>query len=84
MKVDNSNYYSSLNKIHKSLVTLLGPEWVLHTPEELLVYECDGLTLHTHPPDFVVFPNSTSDVIKIVTLAQKYKIPFLARESGTC
>ena len=83
MKVDNSNYYSSLNKIHKSLVTLLGPEWVLHTPEELLVYECDGLTLHTHPPDFVVFPNSTSDVIKIVTLAQKYKIPFLARGAGT-
>ena len=64
-------------------MALLGSEWVLHTPEELLVYECDGLTLHTRPPDFVVFPSSTAEVIQIVRLAREYKVPFLARGAGT-
>ena len=70
-------------KIQKALVTLLGSEWVLHTPEELLVYECDGLTLHSHLPDFVVFPSCTQEVLQIVRLARKHRIPFLARGAGT-
>ncbi len=71
------------SKIHRALVALLGSEWVLHTPEELLVYECDGLTLHTRLPDFVVFPSSTAEVIQIVRLAHEHGIPFLARGAGT-
>ena len=70
-------------KIRKALVTLLGSERVLHTPEELLVYECDGLTLHSHLPDFVVFPSSTQEVLQIVRLARRHRIPFLARGAGT-
>ena len=70
-------------KIHEALVALLGSQWVLHTPEELLVYECDGLTLHTHLPDFVVFPSSAAEVIQIVRLARQHRIPFLARGAGT-
>ncbi|MEW5977438.1 MAG: FAD-linked oxidase C-terminal domain-containing protein [Acidobacteriota bacterium] len=65
------------------LVEFLGSEWVLHTPEELVVYECDGLMLHPHLPDFVVFPASTEDVVRIVRLARKYQVPFLARGAGT-
>jgi len=70
-------------EIRKELVDLLGSDRVLHTPEELLVYECDGLTLHSRMPDFVVFPNSTQEVLQVVRLACRHETPFLARGAGT-
>jgi glycolate oxidase len=70
-------------EIYAKLVSFLGEEWVLHTPEELIVYECDGLTLHPRLPDFVVFPQSTEDIVQIVKLAQRHRIPFLPRGAGT-
>jgi glycolate oxidase len=74
---------SSKAEIRRQLVSLLGKDWVLHTPEELIVYECDGLTLHPGLPDFVVFPLSTEDVVQIVKLARRYQMPFLPRGAGT-
>ena len=73
----------SREEIRAQLVSLLGQEWVLHTPEELIVYECDGLTLHPGLPDFVVFPKSTEDVVQIVKLARQHRMPFLPRGAGT-
>jgi glycolate oxidase len=73
----------SKTEIYEELVSFLGKDWVLHTPEELIVYECDGLTLHPQLPDFVVFPSSTEDVVQIVKLAGRYKMPFLPRGAGT-
>ena len=73
-----------LKEIYRQLVSIVGEEWVLHTSDELIVYECDGLTLHPHLPDYVVFPASTEDVVKIVKLAHQNKIPFLPRGAGTC
>ena len=70
-------------EIYERLVSLLGKDGVLHTPEELIVYECDGLTLHPGLPDFVVFPQSTEDIVEVVKLAGRYKMPFLPRGAGT-
>src|SRR5262245_9756862 len=70
--------------IHRELNSIVGSEWVLHTPDELIVYECDGLTLHPRLPDFVVFPGSTDDVVKIMAVVQRHKMPFLPRGAGTC
>ena len=64
--------------------SILGNERVLYSPEELIVYECDGLTLHPQLPEFVVFPSSTEEIIAIVEVAKKYQIPFLPRGAGTC
>src|SRR5436309_8351818 len=72
------------DEVYRHLVSILGKEWVLHTPEELIVYECDGLTLHPRLPDFVVFPTCTEDVVKIMAVAQRHKMPFLPRGAGTC
>jgi len=83
MKMVNSNSRFPLRKIHQALVSLVGQDWVLHTREELIVYECDGLTLNTRLPDFVVFPSCTLEVLQIVKLALVYRIPFLARGAGT-
>lgn len=75
---------SQRDAVHRELVSIIGPDWVLHTPDELIVYECDGLTLHPSLPDFVVFPSSTEDVVSIMKVVQRYKIPFLPRGAGTC
>ena len=50
---------------------------------ELLVYECDALTLFKHSPDVVVFPTTTEQVSAIVRVANEYNIPFLPRGAGT-
>jgi glycolate oxidase len=62
---------------------LVGPGAVLSDPEELLVYESDGLTLFRALADFVVFPTSAAEVAAIVKLAHREKIPFVARGAGT-
>jgi len=56
---------------------------VISDPDELLVYESDGLTLSRALADFVVFPTSTEHVSAIVRLANREGIPFVARGAGT-
>ena len=65
------------------LEALLGQDRVLSHPTELLVYECDGLTLSKYGAEAVVLPRSTKEVSEIVKCCQKHKTPFLARGSGT-
>ena len=61
----------------------IGEKNVLTHPAQLLVYECDGLTFHRHPPDMVVFPKDAEQVRKVIRLAYQNDIPFLARGAGT-
>jgi glycolate oxidase subunit GlcD len=62
---------------------IVGAENVLASPEELMTYECDGLTLHRHVPDAVVLPASGEEVARIVAVARKHDIPFIPRGTGT-
>ena len=41
----------------ENLGAIVGAENVLSKPDELLVYECDGLPQHKHLPRAVVFPS---------------------------
>lgn len=66
-----------------ALKEIVGEEDVIAEPERLLVYECDGLSIHKHPPRAVVFPESTEEVVRVVRLLRHYRIPFLARGAGT-
>jgi glycolate oxidase len=65
------------------LVSLVGPENVIHHHDELLVYECDGYVIEKSVPDVVVFPTSTEHVVGIVNLCRQYDIPFVPRGAGT-
>jgi glycolate oxidase len=65
------------------LESVVGGEGVLSDPDELLVYESDGLTLFRALADFVVFPRSVDDVSAIVKIAHREGIPFVARGAGT-
>jgi glycolate oxidase len=61
----------------------LGPEHVVTEPEQLRVYECDGLTGHRAVPELVVLPGSTEDVQAVVRACNGERVPFVARGAGT-
>lgn len=46
------------DKLIKELIEVVGPEGVLFRPEDLMLYEYDGLSA-LETPDAVVFPTST-------------------------
>ena len=69
--------------LRRELETIVGAGGVLSDPEELLVYESDGLTLFRALADFIVFPRSTEDVSNVVRLANREHLPFVARGAGT-
>jgi glycolate oxidase len=62
---------------------LLPPRAVISARQELLAYDCDGLTLHRHQPPLVVLPETTEQVAAVVRLCHQRGIPFVARGSGT-
>jgi glycolate oxidase subunit GlcD len=66
-----------------ALEAVVGAGRCLHRREELLVYECDGLTLHTAEPTAVVFPETRQEVQQIVRACRKHGVPFVPRGAGT-
>ena len=52
-------------------------------PEQLRVYECDGLTGHRAVPELVVLPGSTAEVQTVVRACYRERVPFVARGAGT-
>lgn len=61
----------------------LGHDRVVQRKEELLVYECDGLTSYRQRPALVVLPRSTQEVAQAIKLCNHFRVPFVARGSGT-
>jgi glycolate oxidase subunit GlcD len=72
-----------VDKLFKDLRALLKPEQVVSDAEELLVYECDGLTHYRHRPRAVVFPASTEEVSAILKLLSRERAPLVPRGAGT-
>src|SRR5437667_2014236 len=69
--------------LRQELEAIVGRGGVLADPDELLVYESDGLTLFRALADFVVFPTSAEHVSAIVKLANREGLPVVARGAGT-
>ncbi|MDX2254280.1 MAG: glycolate oxidase subunit GlcD [Pseudanabaenaceae cyanobacterium bins.39] len=69
--------------IADAMSTVIGDRYVVRTREELLAYECDGLTSYKQQPALVALPSSTSEVAEIIKICDRYQIPFVARGSGT-
>src|SRR5712671_4228139 len=74
---------SGKGEIQRVLEAIVGPGGVLSDPDELMVYESDGLTLFRALADFVVFPTSVEQVAAVVRLANREGLPFVARGAGT-
>jgi len=61
---------------------IVGPRGYLHKAEDLTLYEYDG-GVDKSRPDYVVFPESTEDVVALVKLAAAQGMPLVGRGAGT-
>jgi glycolate oxidase len=71
------------NPIADRFIPIVGEKGVVRRREELLVYECDGLTSYRQRPALVVLPRTTEEVAGVVRICHELGIPFVARGSGT-
>lgn len=69
--------------IIRKLETILGKNGVVKRKDELLTYECDGLTQYHQRPAIVTLPKTTEEVAAIVKLCNQENIPWVARGAGT-
>ncbi|MFZ9166461.1 FAD-binding oxidoreductase, partial [Vulcanococcus sp.] len=69
--------------VERRLRAFLPQRAVVSKRQELLAYDCDGLTLHRHQPPLVVLPDTTEQVAAVVRLCNELEVPFIARGSGT-
>ena len=72
-----------MDQLTDNLSAIAGRENVLSKPDQLLVYECDGLPQHKHRPRAVVFPASTEETSAIMRELARAKVPFTPRGAGT-
>src|SRR5207253_6754167 len=72
-----------MDQLAETLRAVVGHDAVLSEPDELLVYECDGLPQHKHPPRAVVFPNSTEEASEVLALLHDEGVSFAPRGAGT-
>jgi FAD/FMN-containing dehydrogenase len=66
-----------------ALREIVGAEACLARPEDLLVYEADGLTVHGALPAAVVLPRDKSEVARVVRACRAHGAPFVPRGAGT-
>src|SRR3989442_8460596 len=66
----------------RQLQRACGKRWVLHAPEDLLVYEYDA-TIDRGLPDAVVLPENAQQVAAAVRIARAHSAPVTARGAGT-
>jgi glycolate oxidase len=71
-----------MSGILKSLIEILGDRGVSNSPEELWFYSRDPGVLSPHMPDYVVAPETTEQVQKVVQLANRERIPIVPMGSG--
>lgn len=67
----------------KALEKALGKDAVIRRKEELLVYECDGLTSYRQRPPVVVLPRTTEQVAAAIQICNQFEVPFVPRGAGT-
>ena len=56
---------------------------VLHAPEDLRPYECDGLAAYRQVPLAVVLPDTIEQVQHVMRICHQMRVPVVARGAGT-
>lgn len=64
------------------LRNIVGKEWVLSSPAQLLLYEYDA-SFDQAVPEAVVLPDTAEQVAAIVRLCNRERVPFTPRGAGT-
>ncbi len=71
------------SSVEAALRTVLPADCVLSQRQELLPYECDGLTAFRQLPMLVVLPRSEAQVRAVLRVCRGLGVPIVARGSGT-
>ncbi len=74
--------YLDQEKILTELQAIVGKDYVSNDPAELYIYSIDPGASEPRDVDFVVMPNTTEDVQRIVQLANREKIPIVPMGGG--
>ncbi|MBI4339582.1 MAG: FAD-binding protein, partial [Chloroflexi bacterium] len=69
-------------RLISELQRIVGKRYVIHHPDDLLVYEYDG-SVDRGTPAAVVFPSSAEQVSRVVTVAHRAGAPVVPRGAGT-
>lgn len=87
MAIFFKNRHSEADSKWKTIIqqfeAILGKDAVIRRKDELLTYECDGLTSYRQRPALVVLPRTTEQVAAAVKLCDECQIPWVARGAGT-
>ena len=73
----------SQNELINELRAIVGNDAVVADEQELVVYECDAYTLEKSLPTAVVLPKSTEEVVAVLKLCNRLKLPIIPRGAGT-
>jgi FAD/FMN-containing dehydrogenase len=71
-----------MDRIFEALADIVGREYVSNRSEELFIYSRDMGTMDPHNPDYVVLPSNSSEVQKVIYLANQEKIPVVPMGGG--
>ena len=69
--------------LERQLREFLPAKAVVSKAQELLTYNCDGLTMDRHQPPLAVLPENSQQVSAVLKLCHQLGVPFVARGSGT-
>ena len=69
--------------LDRDLSRVLPSDALVRKRQELLAYDCDGLTIDRHQPPLAVLPRTTDEVAEVLRCCASHGIPFVARGSGT-
>ena len=74
-----------LNKttLIKHLAKIVPPGCILHEPEDLHPYECDGLSAYRQLPMAVVMPETIDQIQRLTAFCRDQAIPLVPRGAGT-
>src|SRR5438105_1251287 len=67
----------------QELERIVGAAGLVRTLEGRLVYECDMHTFYKGAPDAVALPRRADEVVEIVKLCRRERVPIVPRGSGT-
>src|SRR5262249_24030362 len=70
-------------EIVRDLRRIVPGEGVIDAPEELKVYESDGLTAYRQPPMLAVLPSTVAQVSSVLAYCHEHGIKVVPRGAGT-
>ncbi|WP_310488446.1 FAD-linked oxidase C-terminal domain-containing protein, partial [Chamaesiphon sp. VAR_69_metabat_338] len=65
------------------LTAVVGIKGIIQRREELITYECDGLTSYRERPALVILPKTTEQVAAAVKICDENNVAWIARGAGT-